>query len=333
MASSDDVSELTMPVENIVDMIPPEVQESNRDIFQGIVEETFIKRMKERADDCDAYISLLEQQLVQVKLELANARSSEDSLRHDLAKAKSDLEQARKCDTDNEANICRVSSIDELVDESNGHVRKSSLMQNIEGIVNSLRSESVHHSFKMPSKTDVRVKTGERLRRSNNYGPYATKATAIRDRDSNLMRSFHDNTVPKMPNAPSCASGIAFLRGMAPQSSTNPSTSFYKPKSIRRRPPSCASAINLLQMASSMASMSSLGKRKASNFELAMSVDDFGATAAGMDYIASASSLQKRSKCSTATSNSSASRYANQRNAEWRDATNVAPMGGNALLF
>lgn len=184
----------------------------------------------------EEYVSLIEQQLIEAKMQLADARSSEDRIRLELTKMK--MVVARLCAENAELRRCKVAPEEDAVLSSRNNV----------ALANEIRiptnygdgASSKLHNFLLPT----------------NDGSTAAE--------------------PKMPSNPSCASGIAFLHAGLGQSlegssdDGNVASLSSTGRAIKNRPPSCASGVNfmfdLYNSSSSLgntnnSSLSSLGKR------------------------------------------------------------------------
>eukprot|EP01082_Thalassiosira_pseudonana_P013457 g12264.t1 g12264 contig6:1586247-1587324(-) len=184
----------------------------------------------------EEYVSLIEQHLIEAKMQLADARSSEDRIRLELTKMK--MVVARLCAENAELRRCKVATEEDAVLFSRNNV----------ALANEIRiptnygdgASSKLHNFLLPT----------------NDGSTAAE--------------------PKMPSNPSCASGIAFLHAGLGQSlegssdDGNVASLSSTGRAIKNRPPSCASGVNfmfdLYNSSSSMGntnncSLSSLGKR------------------------------------------------------------------------
>ena len=292
---SDDVSEITMPVDS--SFIPD-----------------------------SSYISLLEQQLIDVKLQLADAKTSEDRLRLELSKVK--LECVR-LGRENEK-LRRKMNENEYKDDR----LKDGNCNGDDTEIDAADYDNV--ALKPHAKMVQNIHSDQQL---------------VTTYDSPFHLQRPQFFASRMPNVPSCASGIALLYdahslqlqhfGVCDNSSNSSLSSLGK--SIKRRPPSCASAIAFLHGVYSLQSVSSmpcLEKLNSSNC-------DFGRGGAPDCLVASTSGLllssfqerPRRSSRSTAgtssatqprSKNASTSMYDHQRNSEWRD--DVVPMANNLFL-
>ena len=304
----------------------------------------------------------LTNQLIQVKLELATAKSSEDCLKHEVAKIKLAL---GRLEAENE----------ELRQDKNNEIEESKSSVKKEAGDRAHDTGLSRRVTASTSDTDT-ISDGTASVAEVIHRPIGTPVGDSRE----LIHSYPINTEARsrrMPNLPSCASGIAFLNDVANaqqpqwQASVTSQSSFGM--KLSRKNPSCASGIALLTMGYAMQScdsMSSLGKRKPSllgtDYEAYAAINPQAAlaavTAGSRNRMVQSSSFQKRRcsvssasytgntaptqastqetrrhrKCRTATTRSSLTRshakYEAQRNEEWGDSGAIAPARVNNMF-
>lgn len=190
------------------------------------------------------YVRLLEKNLIETKIDLANAKSLECYLKLELSESRSLFKQIQKeneflreqlesAKAVNSASNC--SEIDNAGRRTKEENYSNDTVDERQG--QGLRS----HTRRLPScASGIALLSGNFDTSSTSLSTATTATSSTSLRGSTKSRSIYTRRLP------SCASGIAFLSGNFDISSTSLSTATSKTSSQASRIPSCASGISLL---------------------------------------------------------------------------------------